>query len=222
MKAKFALAATVGVLAAGTYAGPAAAQADQFTVSLSAIRPAVTTTCPEDHCGGLDQVAPVHLQPEGGIGHVEHDRDRRQLQPQGRARHGPDQARLRAARHQVHVVSRRDVEPALLRYASGVGPIEGTATCASGTQTRYFSPRAPILATSSGNDMQKVAPSGALEGTASPWQGSNVTASYKWKWCRPNENRHGNPLGGTKRRGAGPRARSKRATGPIHRPRRHA
>ena len=29
--------------------------------------------------------------------------------------------------------------------------------------------------------LQRVSPSGALEGTASPWQGSDVTANYKWK-----------------------------------------
>jgi|tagenome__1003787_1003787.scaffolds.fasta_scaffold20836885_2 hypothetical protein len=81
MKAKYTLAAAVAVLALATSAGPAFAQAETFTLSLSAptlvagksallradgtipvrdlffsywfsvsaIRPAVTTTCPEDH-----------------------------------------------------------------------------------------------------------------------------------------------------------------------------
>ena len=65
--------------------------------------------------------------------------------------------------------------------AYGAGPIEGTATCPGGTFTRYFSPRASILSTSTGNTMQKITPSGALEGTSSPWQGSYITANYKWK-----------------------------------------
>ena len=81
MRAKFTLAALIGLLALGTSAGPAAAGADSFTLglsaptvvagksavlradgtipvrdlffsywfSLSAIRPSVMSTCPEDH-----------------------------------------------------------------------------------------------------------------------------------------------------------------------------
>ena len=65
--------------------------------------------------------------------------------------------------------------------AYGIGPFEGTAKCPTGTFTRYFSPRASILSTSGTLDPQRVSPSGALEGTASPWQGTGVTANFKWK-----------------------------------------
>ena len=67
-------------------------------------------------------------------------------------------------------------------YVSGMPAVQGTATCPnSGTSTRFFGPRASLLSTSGVLDPQKVALSGALEGTASPWQGSDVTANYKWK-----------------------------------------
>jgi hypothetical protein len=66
-------------------------------------------------------------------------------------------------------------------YLSGIPAVQGTATCPSGTHTQNFGPRASLLSTSGVLDPQKVSPSGALEGTASPWSGSDVTANYKWK-----------------------------------------
>ena len=65
--------------------------------------------------------------------------------------------------------------------AYGFGAIQGTVTCPTGTSTRWFAPRASILSTSDPNNMARVNPSGALEGTSSPWMGSGVTANYKWK-----------------------------------------
>jgi hypothetical protein len=96
---------------------------------------------------------------------------------------GPVTADLQYGQLDIRSSSTPDAMWARRYYAglSGMPSVQGTMTCPNGTFTRNFGPRASILSTSGILDPQRVSPRGALEGTASPWQGSDVTANYKWK-----------------------------------------
>ena len=77
------------------------------------------------------------------------------------------------------------VEPPWNRtyFATGYGlpSVQGTMTCPTGTYARSFIPRTAFLHTNAPIDPLTIPPSGIVEGSSSPWVGSNVTAKYTWR-----------------------------------------
>ena len=68
-------------------------------------------------------------------------------------------------------------------FAHGYGfpSVLGTVTCPTGTSSRCFGIRTSFLATSAPIEPRTVPPDGILEGTSTPWQGSNIEAKYNWR-----------------------------------------
>ena len=64
----------------------------------------------------------------------------------------------------------------------GLPAVEGTATCANGTFTRWFAPRTSILSTSTGLLYPRsVPPDGILEGTETRTDSPGLTATWNWR-----------------------------------------
>jgi Family of unknown function (DUF6055) len=65
--------------------------------------------------------------------------------------------------------------------AFGFPAVQGTATCPSGTYTRWFGPRTSILSTSAGVlNLRSVLPDGSLGGTETRSDTAGLTATWNW------------------------------------------
>jgi hypothetical protein len=65
--------------------------------------------------------------------------------------------------------------------AFGFPAVQGTATCPSGTYTRWFGPRTSILSTSAGVlNVRTVPPDGILAGTETRSDTAGLTATWNW------------------------------------------